>query len=150
MMSMAGSALSRLCITITGTPRAAITPAIAGSRCRPQTSLAIAAPASSAQATTSAFMLSIETGVPSATTSASTGCSRCHFLGRGDRLRAIGPGGFRADVDDVGALGDHPAGLRAGAVRRQELSAVGKRVRGDVEHAHHGRNGRASNARSSE
>lgn len=39
------------------------------SRCRPQTSLAIVAPVSSAQATTSDFMLSIETGTPSATRS---------------------------------------------------------------------------------
>ena len=46
------------------------------SRCRPQTSLAIAAPVSSAQATTSDFMLSIETGTPSATTSGSTGRNR--------------------------------------------------------------------------
>ena len=47
-----------------------------GSRCRPQTSLAMAAPWSSAQATTADFMLSIETGTPSDTTSGSTGCSR--------------------------------------------------------------------------
>ncbi len=47
------------------------------------------------------------------------------FLDR-DRLRAVGPGGFRADVDDVGALGDHPPGLRQRALRRDELSAIGK------------------------
>ena len=47
------------------------------------------------------------------------------FVGR-DRLRAIGPGGFRADVDDVGAFGDHAPGLRQRALRRDELSAVGK------------------------
>ena len=47
------------------------------------------------------------------------------FIGR-DRLRAIGPGGFRADIDDVGALGDHAPGLRQRAIRRDELSAIGK------------------------
>ena len=62
-------------------------------------------------------MLSIETGMPSETTSASTGCKPPQFfLGRDGLLRAIGPGGFRADVDDVGALGDHAAGLRQRAV----------------------------------
>ena len=44
MMSMAGSALSRLCMMMTGTPRSATSPAMPGSRCRPQTSLAMAAP----------------------------------------------------------------------------------------------------------
>src|SRR5689334_7706629 len=76
MISMAGSALSRLCMTTTGTLRSAISLAMAASRCRPQTSLATAAPRSSAQATTSDFMLSMETGTPSAATSDSTGASR--------------------------------------------------------------------------
>ena len=79
MISMAGSARSRLCITMTGTLCSATTLAMSGSRCRPQTSLAIAAPASSAHATTADFMLSMETGVPRATTSASTGRSRCNL-----------------------------------------------------------------------
>src|SRR6185312_12815908 len=76
MMSIAGSALSRLCMTMTGTLRAATSVAIPASRCRPQTSLTIAAPVSSANAATSDFMLSIETGTPSATASRSTGVSR--------------------------------------------------------------------------
>ena len=42
------------------------------------------------------------------------------FFFRRDRLRAIGPGGFRADVDDVGALGDHAPGLRQCAFGRGE------------------------------
>src|SRR3954463_8963041 len=75
-MSMAGSTLSRLCMTITGTLLAATIGAMPASRCRPQTSLAITAPWASAKATTSAFMLSIETGTPSATISDSTGRSR--------------------------------------------------------------------------
>src|SRR4051812_17120236 len=43
-MSMAGSALSRLCMTITGTLRSASKRAMPASRCSPQMSLAIAAP----------------------------------------------------------------------------------------------------------
>ena len=59
---------------------------------------------------------------------------------RRHRLRAaIGAGGFCADVDDVGAFGDHAAGLRQRAFRRDEGAAVGEGIRGDVEHAHHGR-----------
>ncbi len=50
--------------------------AISPSRCRPQTSLTIDAPASSAKRATKGFMVSIETGVPSATISFSTGRSR--------------------------------------------------------------------------
>jgi len=61
---------------LSGTLLAAISGAMAPSRCRPQTSLAIAAPWASANATTSAFMLSIETGTPSPTRPASTGFSR--------------------------------------------------------------------------
>ena len=48
------------------------------------------------------------------------------FVVRGDRLGAVGPGRFRADVDDVGALGDHPAGLSQRALGGDELSAVGE------------------------
>jgi len=41
------------------------------------------------------------------------------FLGR-DRFGTIGPGRFRANVDDVGAFGDHAPGLRpAPALARQ-------------------------------
>ena len=65
-MSIAGSAASRLCMMMTGTPCSATTRAMSGSRCRPHTSLTMAAPASSAQAATCAFMVSIETGTPSA------------------------------------------------------------------------------------
>ena len=99
---------------------------MSGSRCRPQTSLAMVAPASSAQATTADFMLSMETGMPRATTSARIGCKRFISSSAETGSRAIGPGGFRADVDDVGALGDHAAGLRQRAFRCNELSAVRK------------------------
>src|SRR6267378_3079746 len=76
MMSISASTLSRLCMTITGALRAANSLAMSGSRCRPQTSLAMAAPASRAQATTADFMLSIDTGIPRETTSANIGRKR--------------------------------------------------------------------------
>src|SRR5215510_2724168 len=76
MMSIDGSALSRLCMTTTGTLRSAISLAMSVSCCRPQTSLVMAAPRSSAQEATADFMVSMETGTPSATTSRNTGSSR--------------------------------------------------------------------------
>src|SRR5215831_11888326 len=76
MMSIRGSAASRLCMTMTGTRWRATTSAISGSRCRPQTSLTIAAPRSSAQAAIVAFIVSIETGCPEHTTAGSTNSSR--------------------------------------------------------------------------
>ena len=147
MISMAGSARSRLCITMTAALCSATTLAMSGSRCRPQTSLAIAAPAPSAHATTADFMLSMETGVPRATTSPKHRAQPLQLFLGGHRLRAIGPGGLRADVDDVGTLGDHAAGLRQRALRRDELSAVGKGIRRDIEHAHHRRIRAATAAR---
>ena len=45
---------------------------------------------------------------------------------RRDGSRSIGPGGFRADVDDIGAFGDHAPGLRQRASGCDELSAVGE------------------------
>src|SRR6516162_7436368 len=72
MMSIAGSALSRLCMTMTGTLREATRVAMPESPCKPQTSLTITAPASSAKAATDDFMLSIETGTPSETIAEST------------------------------------------------------------------------------
>src|SRR5262249_32464149 len=76
MMSIAGSAASRLCMITTGTPCSAPPGGGARSRCRPQTSLTRAAPAASAAAATAAFMVSIEPGPPSAATAGSTGSSR--------------------------------------------------------------------------
>src|SRR6185437_3717023 len=76
MISRPASALSRLCMMTTGTLRLATSAAISRSRCRPQTSLAMVAPASSAQATTADFMLSIDTGIPSETISGRIGCRR--------------------------------------------------------------------------
>jgi hypothetical protein len=76
MMSMDGSARSRLCMMTTGAPRSATTRAMSGSRCRPQTSLTIAAPASSAQAAIFAFIVSIETATPMPATAGKIGSSR--------------------------------------------------------------------------
>ena len=83
-----------------------------GSRCRPQTSLTMRAPWPSAQSATSGFSVSIETGTPICTTAGSTGVQPRQFLLERDRLgAAIGPGGFGADVDDVGAFLDHLLGM---------------------------------------
>src|SRR5579862_269368 len=76
MMSIAGSAASRLCITMTGAPCAATTRAMSRSRCRPHTSLTIEAPASSAQSATAAFIVSIDTGIPMAATAGRIGSRR--------------------------------------------------------------------------
>src|SRR5580704_9639901 len=82
-MSILGSAASRLCMMMTAAPRTATTRAMSGSRCRPQTSLTIAAPVSSAQAATAAFMLSIETGMPSPTTTGRMGARRARSSSSG-------------------------------------------------------------------
>src|ERR1051325_9909963 len=46
------------------------------------------------------------------------------------------PGGFSADVDDVGALLFEVNSVRESAIRIQVLSAVGKGVWRDVQHTH--------------
>ena len=56
------------------------------------------------------------------------------FLGRRD-TRGFGPRGFRADIDNVGALLFHFDGARKGAVGVQIFSAVREGVRRDVQHA---------------
>ena len=116
MMSSAGSACSRLCMTITGTPRAATSGAMAGSRCRPQTSLTIVAPC--IERPGGDFRLD---GVDRHRKAELDG-RRQHvfeprlFLGRRHRLHAaIGPRRFRADVEDVGALRRHFLGMGDGS-----------------------------------
>src|SRR6478609_1617310 len=76
IMSIDGSASCRLCMMITGTPCSATTRAMSPSRCRPHTSLTIAAPDAIAQAATLAFMVSIDTGTPSAIAPGRTGVRR--------------------------------------------------------------------------
>ena len=127
MMSMAGSALSRLCMMMTGTSRAATSAGHAG----------IALQAPDVVGDNSALHRAPRQRRP-------ISCCRSTRERRARRprpapaaaaatlppprpaARAIGPGRFRADVDDVGALGDHPAGLRQCAFRRGELPAVGE------------------------
>ena len=59
------------------------------------------------------------------------------FVVRRYRLgAAIGAGGFRADVEDIGALFRHDAGMGDGLAGIDEFAAVGKGIRGDVENAH--------------
>ena len=54
----------------------------------------------------------------------------------GDALRA-GPGRFPADVHDVRALGGEVQAVGHGGVGAEPRAAVGKRVRGHVDDAHH-------------
>ncbi len=63
-----------------------------------------------------------------------------HFLLERDRHRAaVGTSRLRADIQDVGALRDHPAGLVDGDRGIEKAAAVRKGVGRDVEHAHHDR-----------
>ena len=49
---------------------------------------------------------------------------------------AIRPRRFRADIEHVGALRRHFLGMSDGALRIEELAAVGEGIRSDVEDAH--------------
>ena len=49
---------------------------------------------------------------------------------------AVGSRQFRADVDDVGAVRDHLLRMGNRHVRLQKYTAVGKRIRRDVQNAH--------------
>ena len=119
MMSMSGSTRSRLCMTITGEWRAANSRGhrrdrAAGPRRRWRWMRPHRAPRRRRPISCCRWRREHR----GETMSARIGCRRSQFfLGR-DRFGAIGPGGFRADVDDVGALGDHargPAPARAPA-----------------------------------
>ena len=57
------------------------------------------------------------------------------FLFEGNR-RGAGPGGFAADVEEVGALFDQLQSHGQRRRRRGELAAVGEAVRRDVDDAH--------------
>ena len=151
MMSIAGSAASRLCMMMTGAPCSATTRAMSGSRCRPQTSLTIAAPASSAQAATRGLdACRSRPECRCVATAGRIGASRCAFFLERHRPRAaIGPRRFRADVDDVGALGGKPPRLLDRRRRLEETAAVGKRIRRDIENAHDQRRGLWPKARAS-
>ncbi len=52
---------------------------------------------------------------------------------------AIGTGRFRADIDNIGALGGEPPGLLDSRRRLQKTAAVRKRIRRHVENAHNQR-----------
>ena len=51
---------------------------------------------------------------------------RAFLVGRDRRRAAIGPRGFRANVQDIGALADHLGGMSDGRAGVEELAAVGK------------------------
>ena len=139
MMSMPASAWSRLCMMMTGERRAATSLAMSGSRCRPQTSLAMDGTGIERPGDDGRFHAVDRDGNTEGHDIGQDRLQALQLFIRRNRFRAIGPGGFRADVDDVGALGDHAPGLRQRALRRDELSAVRKRIRRDIQDAHHGR-----------
>ena len=64
-----------------------------------------------------------------------TGSTRLSSSARCQRLRARARG-FTADVEDVGAVRNHPQAVRDGARRIEAHAAVGERIRRDVEDAH--------------
>src|SRR6516225_5973079 len=111
----------------TGTSAFETTSAMAGSRCRPQTSLTIVTPRSSAQA-------------------AELDHRRQHYrkarhflLCQHRRSATIGPSRLRADVDDVGALPHHLLGLGDSVTRIHKAATVEKGIRRAIEDAHHER-----------
>ena len=106
-----------------------------------ETSLTSVAPAAMAASATSAWRVSMLTRTSPASASID-GDHPAAFLGRIDGLGA-GPGRLAADVDDVGALGDQRPAVGDGRLVVEVPAAVGERVGGDVEHAHHERAGRA-------
>ncbi|MDT4877634.1 hypothetical protein FQZ97_1131680 [compost metagenome] len=57
------------------------------------------------------------------------------FLLHTDRCSA-GPRAFATDIDDIGALGQHQAGMGDGAGEPVMLATIGKAVRRDIENAH--------------
>ena len=61
-----------------------------------------------------------------------------HFLALGGN-GVVGPCGTTADVDEVGAVGNHLFAMVQGLARLVETPTVGKRVRRDVKDAHDGR-----------
>ena len=127
----------RPCISTYGTRRSATSANISGSL-PPVTSLTRHAPASSAAAATSARLVSTLTSAPAAASSLTTGrMRRSSSCGR-DASRAR-PGRLAADVDQVGAGGEHGDARAAGLPRIGVHTAVGERIGRDVDDAHHQR-----------
>ena len=132
------SALSRLCMTITEIVRSAARRAMSRSRCKPQTSLTMDAPAASAQAATSGFMVSIETGAPSFTAVGTPDRAAALLFLRGHwHLAAIGAGRTWAPTSRISAPCEiiRPAWSRA-RVGSKNSPPSEKEFRRHVEYAH--------------
>ena len=119
-----------------GTSRPATVAIICSSARPPETSLTHRAPASTARPATSDRMVSMLTQPPAAASVSMTGRTR---RSSSPGVGSVGarPGGFTADVDDVGPLGHEPKPVPDRVVGVEPLPAVGERVRCHVHHPHH-------------
>ena len=136
-MSIDGSTVSRLCMTMTAEAVSATASAIPGSRLSPQTSLMTEAPSRAASRATAALLVSTEIGgVDLAAERLENRNNAPKLLFFGHR-RMPGPGRFAANVHDRRALGDHGLGARdRGGWDVEMPPAIGKRIGRDVENAH--------------
>ena len=132
----------RLCITISGTPRAAASRARASSGPTPQMSLTASAPASSAAAATAVFVVSMVSGVSgnAARTAATTGTTRRQLVGVA--RPAAWPG--RVDSPPTSSRSAPSSTIRrawataaADGVAGREQPVAGERIGRHVEDAHH-------------
>ena len=101
-------------------------------------SLTMSAPRSSATRMTSTLVVSIETGTPRPTAAASTGTDAGELVLE-RRPAARRPARLAADVEDVGAFGEHLLAAGDRLRRRQRRAAFGERVGRDVDDSHHAR-----------
>ena len=87
---------------------------------------------------TAGLVVSTHTRMPSRTSASTRGTTRSSSRSS-DTWQRTGPRRFTADVDDIGPVRDHLARVVERLFALDELSAIGERVRRDVENAHHAR-----------
>ena len=110
---------------------------MSGSRCSPHTSLTIAAPAVERPGRDGGLHgVDRDRNAERDHGRQDGGKARAFLIERHRDRIAIGPRGFRADIEDVGAFGGKALRLGNGGCRIEKAAAVGKRVRGDIEDAH--------------
>ena len=111
------------------------TEAIAGSKVRPDTSLTITAPASSARRATSAFLVSIANGTVRGWQCVDHRKDPPQFLidGNGTRSR---PGRFPTDIEQVGPHGNKLSSMLDSKAMVKILAAIGEAVRRDIHDSH--------------
>ena len=117
-----------MCISTTSHPSSAADRQAVGRRRSAVTSFHVVAPAATAARATAGFMVSTEIGTAVSPRSARiTGNDAGDLVLGADRSGAR-PGGFAADVEHVGALGDQPAGVGQRGRGIEEAAAVRKTV----------------------